>query len=482
MNHRSLRPFPSVVSIFCLLLGSAATAQPIAPEVRATWLTTTGPDAIGSGFNTEATVAELRRVGVNTLYTEAWKNGYTQFESPTIRAFSGVGKSPRLRDRDLLEEVGIQAHRNNQLNFAWFEYGFAAEFVGHGGEPLDPLGREALRRGWLLKDQAGRFGNASNGFAWMNPAVPEVRQLLVGMTLDAIRGHDLDGVQFDDRLAWPEQFGFDDTTARLYREETGRSLPSRVDETAFRAWRQSKVTAFARELSAAVRAERPDLQLSVSPSVTGFSDVRYNAVWTDWLDEGLFDEYVPQVYRSDLDSFRTSLTANVAPFVDAGRLDELVVGLRLNGTGADTDLDVLKQQIVDVALAAGGDVAGHSIFYSKGILENADELASFYGDQRDNPFFDADRRPDPIVATETPDGWSVEVGEGMTYRVVAEIAGRWREIESRFLDPGTVLLNVAGASEVELLVDRRFAAVPEPAIGLLLGGLVVAGLRRRRVA
>ncbi len=217
------------------------------------------------------------------------------------------------------------------------------------------------------------------------------------------------------------------------------------------------MTLFARELSAAVRAERPGIQLSVSPSVTGFSDVRYNAVWTDWLGEGLFDEYVPQVYRADLDAFRNTLTANVAPFVDAGKLDELVVGLRLNGTGADTDLDVLKQQIVDVALAADGDAAGHGIFYSKGILENADALASFYGNQRDSPFFDADRRPDPLVATPTADGWSVEVSEGMTYRVVAEIAGRWREIESRFLDPGTVVLSVAGASEVELLVDRRFA-------------------------
>ena len=310
----------------------------MAPEVRATWLTTTGPDAIGSGFNTEATVAELRRVGVNTLYTEAWKNGYTQFESPTIRAFSGVGKSPRLHNRDLLEEVGIQAHRNNQLNFAWFEYGFAAEFVGHGGEPLDPLGqKEALRRGWLLKDQAGRFGNASNGFAWMNPAVPEVRQdLLVGMTLDAIRGHDLDGVQFDDRLA--------SARAVRLRRHDGAALPGGDRPLAPLPRRRNRLPPLAAvegdgvrpRAEHAVRAERPDLQLSVSPSVTGFSDVRYNAVWTDWLDEGLFDEYVPQVYRY-LDSFRTSLTANVAPFVDAGRLNELVVGLRLNGTGANTD-------------------------------------------------------------------------------------------------------------------------------------------------
>ncbi|BAM04271.1 glycoside hydrolase family 10 protein [Phycisphaera mikurensis] len=480
-----LRPlFFGLLALAVVPLSPPASAAP--REVRGTWLTTTGPDSIRSGLRTAATAAELRRVGINTVYGEAWKNGATQFASPTLAAFTGgIDRSLALGSRDLVEEVGIQAHRQGQLHYAWFEYGLAAQFVGSGGTPSNPLAKRARERGWLLQDASGRYANGSNGFAWMNPAVPEVRELIVGITLDSIRRHDLDGVQFDDRLAWPAEFGFDATTAALYREQTGRSLPARADDAAFRSWRQDQVTTLAREISRAVRAEAPGVRLSLSPSVTGFSDRAYNAPWTRWLEEGLFDEYVPQVYRADLAAYRQALTQNAAPFQAGGRLGDLVVGLRLNGSGADTELGVLRQQIVDAALLPGGGAAGHAIFYAKGVLENADALAAFYGGERDPPFFASDRRPPPRVASpDAADGlWRVEVAESMSYRVVAEIAGRWVEVDRRFLAAGPASFAVPGATAVELLVDRRARhAVPEPAAAavLLLAPALVA--RRRRAA
>lgn len=432
-----------------------AAAQTPAPEVRATWLTTTGPDHISSGNNTQAIIDQLADVGINTVYAEAWKSGYTQFGSPTLQNIIGTDRNPGLRGRDLLHETGIAAHRNGQIHMAWFEYGFSPEFIGNGGSPLNPLGLHAQNQGWLLEDRSGQFGNASNGFAWMNPAVPEVRKLLIDVTLDAIRTHDLDGIQFDDRLAWPKEFGWDDTTAAIYQQETGRGLPTSVNDDNFRAWRQGKVTQFAVELNEAIRAERPDLVLSISPSVAGFSDNNYNAKWSDWVEMGLFDEYVPQVYRSDLDSFRATLPSNLQPFIDNDRLDDLVVGLRYNGSGADTTNAVLQQQIIDVALAEGKQVPGHAIFYSKGLIENAAAMTAFYGDQRDHPAFGPDWRPASLVATAIDGRWEVSVADGEQYRVVAKIDGRWVEVATDYFNPGVFSFAVAGASEVELLLDRR---------------------------
>ncbi|MEM7624686.1 MAG: family 10 glycosylhydrolase [Planctomycetota bacterium] len=433
-----------------------ASAQTLAPEVRGTWLTTTGPDHISSGFNTESIVAQLRTTGLNTLYSEAWKNGYTQFASPTLDGLIGRDRSPSLGSRDILTETSIQAHRHGMVNLAWFEYGFSPQFLGSGGTPSNPMAVAARSRGWLLQDQNGNYANASNAFAWMNPALPAVREFLIDLTLDAVRSHDLDGIQFDDRLAWPREFGWDDTTAVIYQSETGRNLPTNVNDADFRAWRQSKVTQFAGELYAAVKAERPDLIVSVSPSVAGFSDVNFNAAWGDWVEQGLFDEFVPQVYRGDLNSFRATLPSNVQPFVDAGREDDLIVGLRYNGSGTNTPTNVLLQQIVDVALAENGALAGHSLWYSDQTINNSGTLENFYGNQRDHPAFGPDWRPPPVVAVSSSDNtWSVEVDAAEQYRVVAEVFGRWIEVESAFFDAGVHSLTVPNATEVELLLDRR---------------------------
>lgn len=434
-------------------------------EVRGTWLTTTGiEDHIRSGQKTASVMESLRDTGLNTVYVETWKNGYTNFPSTTLANLTGgtdrafyLGTS-----RDLVQETLIEAHRN-QLNYiGWFEYGFAAEFVGSGGSPFSQLGQTAQNNGWLLEDQSGNYANSSNGFAWMNPAVPEVREFLIDLTLEAVNNYDLDGVQFDDRLAWPREFGWDATTAALYQQEMGRALPSNLDDVRFREWRQDKVTLFAQELTAAVTAARPDLQLSVSPSVTSFSDVNYNAEWPEWQDQGLFDEYAVQVYRSSTSSFNQTLPAQLAAF-DPAQRDELVVGLRANGSGANTPYADLEEMI-EITRQQG--TSGHSIWYSKAVVDQYDDqLASFYdvatNGHAENSFFGDVRQPPVVAAAAGSNLWSIDLPTAGGYKVIAQIGGDWREVSRGYFPAGERTLTLFNATEVEVLVDRRPIVLPD---------------------
>ena len=453
-----------------------AAASAAAPEVRGAWLTTTGPDHIASGLNTSNIAQRLRNIGLNTVYVESWKNGYTNFPSATMSALIGEDRSPGLGSRDLLHETLVSAHRQNMIQVAWFEYGFASQFVGTSGSPTNPLSQYMANQtslvngqtvqGWLLKDQNGNYVNGSNQFAWMNPAVSEVRQLLIDITLESIRNYDLDGVQFDDRLAWPQEFGWDETTAAIYFAETGHSLPTNVEDSQFRSWRQDKVAQFATELYAAIKAEDPRVLVSVSPSITGFSDVEYNAAWGNWVSDGLFDEYVPQLYRNSYAAFQSILSSNVAPFQSAGRLDDLVLGLRFNGTGADTPLSDLQQMIGASRTTAGGQLAGHGMFYSKGLIDHEAAMTSFYNvagnGQAPHPTFGDDYRPDPLVGqldTGNSSLWHVAVDEPGVYRVAALVGGRWKETTVRNFESGLYDLVIANASAVELLVSRRLPPI-----------------------
>ena len=465
-----VRLFQTLLLALAPLAWFAAAAAPparaAAPEVRGTWLTTTGTDHISSGNNTAAVMADLRNIGLNTAYVETWAGGYTMYPSATLKALIGTtDRSPFLGStRDLVQETLIQAHRNGMEYFGWFEYGAMTQYVGAGGNPNNPLSTYMKNRGWLLKNQSGQYADSTNGgFAYMNIAVPEVRQFLINMTLEAVNRYDLDGIQYDDHMAWPVNFGFDATSLALYTAETGNAAPTSPTSAPFSAWRQQKVTDFAAEMKAAVKAARPDMKFASSPSITTFSTTQYNANWPAWEAQGLFDEYAIQMYRDNLTSFNSIVNAQTAPF-KPDNLDQMIFGLRINPTPYTPYADV--QAMIQRSRTEGA--AGHSLWFSTGVRDlYGPQLTAFYDvagqGQADNPMFPAGHRPLPTVATAvagSPGQWLVDVATAGRYRVVARLgaAAAWTEIAAVELEAGARQLAVPNASQVELLVDHRTAS------------------------
>jgi autotransporter-associated beta strand protein len=357
------------------ILTVAATAwmtrsQAAAPEIRGTWLTTTSSDD-WSATNLQTTMNSLKTVGLNTVYVEAWKNGYTNFTSPTLAAFTGTTSlNPTVGGRNFLNETRTAAATAGLIHGAWFEYGLMAQFTGTAAPPSNPLAvkcRDATwtvgttsGTGWLLKDSSGRYTNSTNSFVWMNPLVPEVRNLIKGIVVDAINQFDLQIVQFDDHLAWPVQFGWDDYTKAVYKQETNRNLPVSSSDATFLAWRQGKTEAFFAEIADAAKAAKPSVVVSLAPSTASFSASNYCADWSQWLTKT--DEVLPQVYRSTIASFNAEWPGQIT--ASGTNRGELGAGLRLLGTGSATPWNDLEQQIDQTR---ADNAVGHSIWYSEGI-------------------------------------------------------------------------------------------------------------------
>mgnify|MGYP000316900730 CR=1 FL=1 len=55
-----------------------------AVEVRGTWVTTTGNTAIATPEDSARTMQRLKEIGLNAVYVETWKNGYTQYPSAVL--------------------------------------------------------------------------------------------------------------------------------------------------------------------------------------------------------------------------------------------------------------------------------------------------------------------------------------------------------------------------------------------------------------
>ncbi|MFN4241650.1 MAG: glycoside hydrolase family 10 protein [Tepidisphaerales bacterium] len=462
------------------------------PEVRGTWVTTTGmtnpASPIFSPASTTTSFRTLRDIGFNSLYVDVFRNGDTYFDSPTHAAITGNLKAPLLGSRDLLQEMVIQGHRNRMAVIGWFQYGFAAKFGNPGTNPNE-LARYMADRGWLLRDQAGNFTNSSNGFSWMNPLVPEVREYLKGIVVDAVTRYDLDGIQFDDRLAWPIQFGWDDYTRQRYLAETGRALPTSVTNTLFKQWRAQKVTEFARELIDAVRAVRPNLIISVSPATYPFSYDNYCADWPAWRAAGLFDEFVPQVYRQGFSNFDRdwdgagSITTGGQVQYMGDRRGDFAAGIAVDVNSTFNTWNDLRQMIDLVRQTPG--VAGHVLWYTQGVFEYASQLTAYYDvagrGHAPRPDLPPEWRPPPVVGSALGGGvWELVVPATGFYDLIAGSNDVWRvEQAGLLLQPGVVRFTVPGAQQVELLFSGRVLVIPEPG-GVAVLAAAALGLGRRR--
>ncbi len=459
---------PAAAAVLLLAASPALAGEPTAPpEVRGTWMTTTANDAISTPAKTSESMKKLHDIGLNTVYVEVWKNGYTQFPSETMKDAIGVERRPDLMPghanypadaagldgpRDLLEETLIAAHRNQLLYIGWFEYGFMAAFK----DTMNELREQHPE--WMTTTADGSLVSDQNPFVWMNPLRPECRDLLMGLVLDAVDAYDLDGVQLDDRIAWPVTMGYDDYTVAAYKKEhDGEAPPADARDPDWVAWRAAKVGEFAERFHQELKEARPNLIVSISPAVYPWSLDNYACDWKDWSARGLMDEYVPQVYRTTFQRVSEDWPVQLEA-VGSDRTDDLIGGFRINGEGPDTAWADYAQKLELVRRQGGG---GHVHWFSRGVLETYPrELTRFYDVKKNghsaSPMLPADWRPAPIVAGKDGDKWKVTLDEAGDFRVIAQHGDVWRVVDTATLDKGEQTLDApADADAVELLVDRR---------------------------
>ncbi len=384
MNWIQLALAACVTSAGC---AGAASAEP--SEVRGTWMTTTANTALSSPEATAASMKQLKELGLNTVYVECWKNGYTEFPSKTMEDLVGVpmkinGAPPELQ-RNLLAEAIEEAHANELTVIGWLEYGFMAAYKDTDNE----LRAVAKEKGWLTHTKEGDFVGKQNPFVWMNPLHPGPQQLLIDITLEVLDQHDLDGVQLDDRIAMPVEMGYDDYTKQLYASEhDGAMPPDDHRDAAWVQWRADKVTEYAKRYAEAIKAKHPDVIVSVSPAPFPWSLDNYACDWPKWThwetDDGkpLWDEFLPQCYRMDGPATIKSIDEQIVAMNELGDGDlaSLLPGIRIVGDGPDIpegDLAKVVDYIRDQNLG------GHVFWFSRGVLEVIpNQVAELYEDDQ----------------------------------------------------------------------------------------------------
>ena len=350
------------------------TPQPITPspppvviprqEIRGVWLTSNDFTMFSDRTQLGQALQQLKQLNFNTVYPVVWNSGYVMYPS-TVAQNAGI--QPFVyrgnEGQDLVADIIAQAHQHNLLVMPWFEFGFMAP-------PTSELA--TTHPDWLTQQRDGDNTSitAAGEVAWLNPFHPEVQTFLTELVLEAVSNYDLDGIQFDDHTSLPKTFGYDRYTLNLYRQETKQNAPADPNDPNWVRWRANKITAFMGRLNKAVKQRKPNLIFSVSPNYYEFAYKQQLQDWLGWVRQGIVDELIVQVYRSDLDDFRAQISrpeiAEVQNKISTGIA--ILSGLR--------NSNVPMSRIYSQAIATQERGLGISFFYYKSLWGYGPESVS----------------------------------------------------------------------------------------------------------
>jgi uncharacterized lipoprotein YddW (UPF0748 family) len=274
--------------------------------VRAIWVDAAGT-ALHSADTIKKLVADCRAAGFDTIYAQVRANGdalYTTQLAPRQQNLpAGLDPLKLLIEEAKAGPKPLQVHALLVTYRVW----------SYNGEPTaDHVSKQ--HPDWLTLAEDGSR-QMENNETWLDPGNTAVQDHLALIATDLVKNYAVDGVQLD-RIRYPELdlkkypngklgTGYNQAAVDRYNQEkgkTGRPAPTDPDWV---NWRRDQVTATVQKIRDAVRAVRPNAQISAGAVTFGAppasrddymaKSTPYTGVledWVGWSEKGLIDANV----------------------------------------------------------------------------------------------------------------------------------------------------------------------------------------------
>jgi uncharacterized lipoprotein YddW (UPF0748 family) len=366
------------------VVGAAPAAGPVAAcapssDVRAVWISTVEnidwPSRPGLPVGEQqreyrALLDGAQRLGINTVMVQVrptadalWPSPY----EPWSHWLTGVqGQDPGY---DPLEFLVEETHERGMQFHAWFNP-FRVSKQGDPGQ-LVPEHPARQHPDWV-------FGYG--GQLYYDPGLPEVREFVADVVLDAAERYDVDGVHFDDYF-----YPYPVDGAPIPDGDTFAAHGAGVADVG--DWRRDNVNRLVQEVSERLDALDRDVAFGISPfgiwrnrsedprgsATSGLQS--YNATYADsytWVREEWVDYIVPQVYW-EIGHGSADYAALVPWWAElvAGTDVELYVGqaaYKVGSTPAWDDGELVEHLTFN---EEHPDVAGDVYFSARSLTSNA---------------------------------------------------------------------------------------------------------------
>jgi uncharacterized lipoprotein YddW (UPF0748 family) len=375
VNLSLITLFVAITNISCKKNSATViTPTPITPPtpvwdvnaLRGTWVTTAASTALESRANIKSCVQTCKAANINNIFMVVYNNGTTCYPSTIMQNLIGVRIRSNFTGRDPLQEMIEEAHAVGIKVHAWFEYGFSSSYSANGGAIV------AAKPNWAAKNSANQLV-VKNGFDWLNAFDPQVQDYMISLFKEVITNYDVDGVQGDDRLpGLPSTAGYETYTKNLYLTENGVNPPADFTDAGWIQWRAKKLNAFLKRLRTEVKAIKPNILFSMSPSAYPFSLNEYLQDWPTWVDSAWVDAVMPQCYRYDIAAYNATLAQQKSYYRNPSV--PFYPGIIVKSGSTLVSDDLLKQEI---SRNRASGFKGECFFFYEGVKDKI----SFYQGQ-----------------------------------------------------------------------------------------------------
>lgn len=222
---------------------------------------------------------DAAKIGINTVYlhVRAYLDAYYSSKLFPIGTYADAQI-----DFDPLAIMVEEAHAQNLSAHAWIN-----PLRGPGDVAMEAMDNQYPVKQWYSDPvKNGTYLVKVENNWWLNPAYPEVRQLIADGVQEIITQYQVDGIHLDDYFYPTTDASFDATAF------------AEIGATDLSSFRLEQTNALVKLLYDTVKEKDSELLLSISPQGTMHGN--YNSQFADvrrWAsEEGYCDILIPQVY------------------------------------------------------------------------------------------------------------------------------------------------------------------------------------------
>jgi len=340
-------------------------------EMRGVWVSYFTLDMSGTDRSEKAfrqkfdeIVKTAKQAGFNTLIVQVRPFSDALYQSkyfPTSHVITGE-QGAQLK-YDPLKYMCEKSHEMGLAIHAW----------------VNPY-RVASKHDTKLSKNNPYYINNALGVVWKdevyyNPALKEVRALIINGVKEIAENYDVDGIQFDDYFYPTQDKEFDKAEYDFYK----KSVENQNNILSLDEWRKANVNILIAETYRAVHGTKKNVVFGISPQGNLKNNNKLYADVAAWCRAvGYIDYICPQIYFS-LDNPSLTFEESLAEWIDLQKHKQLKIYVGLagykagteedSGTWLDND-DILMQEI---QIIREKDILGFMLYSYEALLDETNK-------------------------------------------------------------------------------------------------------------